>query len=110
MAMNGRMPAFGKVAVVAVVGDEDGAHHCHAETFQALNDVGLTIPANAGAYWVGEAMGDVNYVDLKKMPRKWKRRSPCWLQTQRISHPCSKNALPRAEKNNCVSHMFFFEG
>lgn len=66
----GRMPAFGKVAVVAVVGNEDGAHHCHAETFQALNEVGFTIPANAGAYWVGEAMGDVNYVDLKKMPEK----------------------------------------
>jgi len=65
----GRMPAFGKVAVAAVVGNEDGAHHCHAAMFQALNDVGFTIPANAGAYWVGEAMGDVNYVDLKSMPK-----------------------------------------
>lgn len=64
----GRMPASGKVAVAAVVGNEDGAHHCHAAMFQALNDVGFTIPANAGAYWVGEAMGDVNYVDLEKMP------------------------------------------
>lgn len=41
----GRMPSFGKVAIVAVVGNEDGAHHCHAEIFQALNDVGFTIPA-----------------------------------------------------------------
>jgi len=65
----GRMPAFGKVAVAAVVGNEDGAHHCHAAMFQALNDVGFTIPANAGAYWVGEAMADVNYVDLKSMPK-----------------------------------------
>lgn len=63
-----RMPASGKVAVAAVVGNEDGAHHCHAAMFQALNDVGFTIPANAGAYWVGEAMGDVNYVDLESMP------------------------------------------
>lgn len=64
----GRMPAAGKVALVAVVGNEDGAHHCHAACFQALNDVGFTIPANAGVYWVGEAMGSVNYVDLQGTP------------------------------------------
>jgi multimeric flavodoxin WrbA len=64
----GRMPAAGKVALVAIVGNEDGAHHCHAECFQALNDVGFTIPANGGVYWVGEAMGDVNYVDLPGTP------------------------------------------
>ena len=68
----GRMPAAGKVAVVAIVGNEDGAHHCHAECFQALNDVGFTIPANAGAYWVGEAMHSTNYVDLKSVPKQVK--------------------------------------
>jgi multimeric flavodoxin WrbA len=62
----GRMPASGKVAVAAVVGNEDGAHHCHAELYQALNDVGFTIPACAGTYWVGEAMGSVDYKDLKE--------------------------------------------
>lgn len=66
----GRMPAAGKVALVAVVGNEDGAHHCHAACFQALVDVGFTIPANAGCYWVGEAMGSVDYKDLKAMPEK----------------------------------------
>jgi multimeric flavodoxin WrbA len=65
----GRMPAAGKVALVAIVGNEDGAHHCHAACFQALNDVGFTIPANSGVYWVGEAMGDVNYVDLPGTPQ-----------------------------------------
>lgn len=64
----GRMPAFGKVAIVAVVGNEDGAHHCHAAMFQALNDVGFTLAANAGVYWVGEAMGSTNYVDLDDVP------------------------------------------
>jgi hypothetical protein len=29
-----RMRSFGKVAVVGVVGNEDGAHHCHAELYQ----------------------------------------------------------------------------
>ncbi|MGE0719929.1 MAG: flavodoxin family protein [Alphaproteobacteria bacterium] len=61
-----RMPAFGKVAIVAVVGNEDGAHHCHAELFQALNDVGFTIAATAGTYWVGSAMGSTDYKDLRK--------------------------------------------
>jgi multimeric flavodoxin WrbA len=62
---NKRMPPFGKVAVVAIVGNEDGAHHCHAEIFQALNDVGFTLPAGAGTYWVGEAMGSTDYKDLE---------------------------------------------
>lgn len=62
----GRMPSFGKVAIAAVVGNEDGAHHCHAEIFQALNDVGFTIPAGGGTYWVGEAMGSTDYKDLSR--------------------------------------------
>jgi multimeric flavodoxin WrbA len=64
----GRMVSYGKVAAVAVVGNEDGAHHVSAELFQALNDVGFTIPANAVAYLVGEAMGSKNFVDLKETP------------------------------------------
>ncbi|WP_265499699.1 flavodoxin family protein [Paracoccus beibuensis] len=63
-----RMPAVGKVALVAVVGNEDGAHATHAACFQALNDVGFTIPPNSGVYWVGEAMQGKNYVDLDKTP------------------------------------------
>ena len=64
----GRMASYGKVAAVAVVGNEDGAHHVSAEIFQALNDVGFTIPANAVAYWVGAAMGSMNFVDLEETP------------------------------------------
>src|SRR3954466_678700 len=52
----GRMLTYGKVATVAVVGNEDGAHHVTAELYQALSDVGFTIPANGVTYWVGEAM------------------------------------------------------
>jgi hypothetical protein len=62
------MISFGRVAAVAVVGNEDGAHHVSAEIFQALNDVGFTIPASAVTYWVGEAMGDINFVDLDETP------------------------------------------
>jgi multimeric flavodoxin WrbA len=66
----GRMVSYGKVATVAVVGNEDGAHHVSAEMYQALNDVGFTIPANAVAYWVDEAMGSTNFVDLPEVPEK----------------------------------------
>jgi|SRR6185312_9840926 len=64
-----RMPSYGKVAVVAVVGNEDGAHHVSAELYQALNDCGFTVPANAVSYWVGEAMGDKNYKEFRRAPK-----------------------------------------
>lgn len=65
---HGRTPAFGKVAVAAIVGNEDGAHHITATLFQALNDVGWTIPAAGACYWVGEAMSDADFKDLPKVP------------------------------------------
>ena len=68
----GRMPSYGKVAVAAIVGNEDGAHFCSAQMFQALNDVGWTIPAIGACYWVGEAMGSVDFKDLKTTPKKVK--------------------------------------
>lgn len=64
----GRMVSYGRVAAVAVVGNEDGAHHVTAEVYQALADVGFTIPANASTYWVGEAMGKTDYRDLDGTP------------------------------------------
>ncbi len=64
----GRMVSYGKVAAVAVVGNEDGAHHVSAELYQALNDVGFSLAANAVTYWVGEAMGSVDYGDLEETP------------------------------------------
>jgi multimeric flavodoxin WrbA len=70
----GRMPSYGKVAIAAVVGNEDGAHHCAAEITAALTEVGFTIPSGGATYWVGEAMGDKDYKDLRKTPdwlAKW---------------------------------------
>lgn len=66
----GRMPSYSKVAVAAIVGNEDGAHNVSAQIFQALNDVGWTIPAVAACYWVGEAMGSTDFKDLEHRPRK----------------------------------------
>jgi multimeric flavodoxin WrbA len=79
---DGRMISYDKVAVVAVVGNEDGAHHVSAELYQALNDVGFTIPAGAVTYWVGEAMQTVDYRDLDRTPEK----------TQQATEAAARNA------------------
>ena len=66
----GRMPSYGKVAVAAIVGNEDGAHFSTAQLFQSLNDTGWTIPAVGAVYWVGEAYGSVDFQDLDETPEK----------------------------------------
>ncbi|HET6654420.1 MAG TPA: NAD(P)H-dependent oxidoreductase [Nocardioides sp.] len=66
----GRMLTFGKVGCLAVVGNEDGAHHVTAEVYQALSDVGFTVPANGVTYWVGEAMQGTDYQDKDPRPEK----------------------------------------
>ncbi|MGJ9373831.1 flavodoxin family protein [Nesterenkonia sp. CF4.4] len=64
----GRPIMFGKVAIVAVVGNEDGAHKIIADAFQGLNDIGFTIPAQGGTYWNHEAMNPKDYKDLAETP------------------------------------------
>jgi multimeric flavodoxin WrbA len=58
----------GKVAIVAVVGNEDGAHKIIADMFQGLNDIGFSIAAQGGTYWNGEAMQTTDYKDLDEVP------------------------------------------
>jgi multimeric flavodoxin WrbA len=65
---SGRPLVTGKVAVTAVVGNEDGAHKITADLMQALNDIGFTIPAQGGTYWNDEAMGGRDYLDLDETP------------------------------------------
>ena len=66
----GRPLTFGKVAVAAVVGNEDGAHHISAILFQSLDDVGFTIPAQGVTYWNDEDQGDArDYKDLPETPK-----------------------------------------
>ena len=66
----GRLLTYGKVAALGVVGNEDGAHHVAAEAYQALSDVGFTIPAQGVTYWVGEAMHGVDYKDKDPRPEE----------------------------------------
>lgn len=64
----GRPILFDKVAVAGVVGNEDGAHHIVGVFYQALNDVGFTVPAQGCVYWNGEAMHTTDYKDLEQTP------------------------------------------
>ncbi|MFE7453454.1 flavodoxin family protein [Streptomyces griseus] len=64
----GRPHTYGKVAAVAVVGNEDGAHKVSADVFQGLNDVGFSLAPGAVTYWVGEAMHGSDYQDLDETP------------------------------------------
>lgn len=66
----GRPVLFDKVAIAGILGNEDGAHHIAAILFQALNDVGFTVPAQSSVYWNGEAMQTVDYKDLEETPEK----------------------------------------
>src|SRR5918997_2983269 len=65
---SGRPLVTGKVAVNAVVGNEDGAHKITADLMQALDDIGFTIPAQGGTYWNDEAMGGRDHLDLDETP------------------------------------------
>ncbi|WP_040337472.1 flavodoxin family protein [Candidatus Blastococcus massiliensis] len=64
----GRPLVAGKVAVAAVVGNEDGAHKIIADLFQGLDDIGFTIPSQGGTYWNDQAMGGTDYLDLEETP------------------------------------------
>jgi len=64
----GRPSLYDKVAVVGVVGNEDGAHHITAQLFQGLADLGFTVSSQASTYWNGEAMHSVDYKDLPETP------------------------------------------
>lgn len=65
-----RLPTYPKVAIIAVVGNEDGAHHVAAECYQWLADTGFTFAPNSSVYWVGEAMGSTDFKDLSPTPEK----------------------------------------
>ncbi|KRB49265.1 flavodoxin [Rhizobium sp. Root708] len=95
----GRMVSYGKVGVVCVVGNEDGAHHVSAEIYQALNDVGFTIPASAVAYWVGEAMGSTNFRDLKTVPEAVAQNVVLAINAVHLASLLRKSAYPGVTSN-----------
>ena len=95
---DGNYVSAGKVAIVAVVGNEDGAHHVSAELFQALNEVGYTIPASAVTYWVGEAMQGTDYKDLPNTPETTARTTSMSVRNAvHLARYLAENAYPGPE-------------
>jgi len=67
---DGRPIGWDRVALLGVVGNEDGAHAVTASVLQGLNDVGFSVAPAGAVYWVGEAMGSVDFKDLDEPPEK----------------------------------------
>lgn len=64
-----RTPLFGKVAGLAVVGNEDGSYHVAGIAYQVLSDMGCTIPPSAMVTWHGQTGGaEGDYKDLDEVP------------------------------------------
>jgi NAD(P)H-dependent FMN reductase len=82
----------GKVALAAVVGNEDGAHKVVADLFQALNDIGFTIPAQGCTYWNDEAMGSRDFNDLDESPKRSRASLRRRRATQSISRNCCNDS------------------
>ncbi len=53
---HGRLVTYGKVAALAVVGNDESAYRVSGQLYQTLNDVGFTLAPNARTYWCREAL------------------------------------------------------
>ena len=59
----GQWAYYGKVGAALTTGNEDGGKHVSAQILYALQHIGLTIPPQSDAYWVGEAGPGPSYLD-----------------------------------------------
>lgn len=51
----GQWSYYGKVGGALTTGNEDGGKRVSAQILYALQHIGLTVPPQSDAYWVGEA-------------------------------------------------------
>ena len=54
---------YGQVGGCLVTGNEDGIKHCAMEILYSLQHLGMTIPPQADAGWIGEAGPGPSYLD-----------------------------------------------
>ncbi len=59
----GQWSYYGKVGAALTTGNEDGGKHVSAQILYALQHIGLTVPPQSDAYWVGEAGPGPSYLD-----------------------------------------------
>src|SRR4051795_2408199 len=59
----GQWAYYGKVGAAVTTGNEDGGKHVSAMVLYTLQHIGLTVPPQSDAYWVGEAGPGPSYLD-----------------------------------------------
>ena len=59
----GQYAYYGRVGGCVVTGNEDGVKHCATSILYALQHLGMTIPPQADAGWIGEAGPGPSYLD-----------------------------------------------
>ncbi len=59
----GQWSYYGKVGGALTTGNEDGGKHVSAQILYALQHIGMTVPPQSDAYWVGEAGPGPSYLD-----------------------------------------------
>jgi multimeric flavodoxin WrbA len=87
----GQKLPYGRVAIVAITGNEDGGHHVFADVAQGLIDHGFTVPPEGRVYWSG-----------------WTDESPGpnYVEANGKEHPGTKFMLEHAGHNAVVfAHM-----
>lgn len=60
---DGQYAYYGKVGGCLVTGNEDGIKHCGMSILYSLQHIGLVIPPQADAGWIGEAGPGPSYLD-----------------------------------------------
>jgi multimeric flavodoxin WrbA len=83
----GQKLPYGRVAVVAITGNEDGGHHVFADVAQGLIDLGFAIPPEGRVYWTG-----------------WTDESPgpSYVEANGRDHPGTRFMLEHAGHNAVV--------
>lgn len=59
----GQYVYYGKVGGAIITGNEDGVKHCAMNILYSLQHIGLTIPPNADAGWIGDIGPGPSYLD-----------------------------------------------
>src|SRR3954454_12261112 len=78
---SGQWSYYGKVGGVVTTGNEDGGKHVSAQVLYALQHIGLTVPPQSDAYWVGEAGPGPSYLDADSggVSNDWTTRNTVFM-------------------------------
>ena len=98
----GQFPMYGKVAGVAVTGNEDGAHDACGTTLYNLGHLGFTVPPNADTYWVGPAGPGPSFTEAGGEQHPYTVRTTKWMAHNLVHLARSLRATPIPPDGNTV--------